>query len=165
MKHGSHFPINCRRTVSSSALAIQTGVQGENYIFCAPQAGRIAITDRNFSNEQNAYGNFDFSFHTNFHVTAVFNPPLDYIALYTNGVLAAINGSVTTPFTSVDDIYSYIGRSLYDTDPYPDFMPHEFPHLLQRRSFRKCRNHRRANARPGSIIQRRKSHDERHHLR
>jgi alpha-L-arabinofuranosidase len=102
------------------------GSSGENYIFCAPQAGRTAITSGNFSSEQNAYGNFDFSFHTNFHVTAVFNPPLGYIALYTNGILAGINGSITTPFSSVNDVYSYIGRSLYAGDPYPDFMLDEF---------------------------------------
>jgi len=102
------------------------GSSGENYIFCAPQAGRIAITGTNFLGEQNAYGNFDFSFHTNLHVTAVFNPPLGYIAFYTNGILAGINSSVTTLFSSVGDVYSYIGRSLYSGDPYPDFTLDEF---------------------------------------
>ena len=102
------------------------GSLGEDYIFCAPQGGRIAITSGNYTSEQNAYGNFDFSFHTNLHVTAVFNPSLGYIALYTNGVLAAINGSVTTPFSSVNNIYSFIGRSLYSADPYPDFSLDEF---------------------------------------
>ena len=44
---------------------------------------------------------------TNLHVTAVFDPPLGYLALYTNGVLAAINNAVTIPITSVNDVYSY----------------------------------------------------------
>lgn len=116
------LPVNC----FFFGFGNTSGGEGENYIFCAPQAGRIAITDGDFSNEQNAYANFDFSFHTNFHVTAVFNPPLDYIALYTNGVPAASNGSVTIPFTLVNDIYGYIGRSLYSADPYPDFTLDEF---------------------------------------
>jgi len=97
-----------------------------NYIFCAPQGGRIAITATNNTGEQNAYGNFDFSFHTNFHVAAVFNPPPGCLALYTNGVLAGINNSVTVPFSSVNDVCSYIGRSLYSGDPYPDFTLDEF---------------------------------------
>jgi len=102
------------------------GGSGENYVFCAPQGGRIAITAAIYTGEQNAYGNFDFSFHANFHVTAVFNPALGCLALYTNGVLAGINNSVTVPFSSVNDVYSYIGRSLYSADPYPDFMLDEF---------------------------------------
>jgi alpha-L-arabinofuranosidase len=102
------------------------GSSGMNYIFCAPQGGRIAITATNYTGEQNAYGNFDFSFHPNFHVAAVFNPPLGYIALYTNGVLAGINNSVTVPFNSVNDVCSYIGRSLYSADPYSDFTLDEF---------------------------------------
>src|ERR1035438_9631304 len=90
---------------------------GVNYIFCAPRAGRIAITSSG-STEQNAYGNFDFSFHTNFHVTAVFNPPAGYIALYTNGVLAGINSSVTASFSSVSNLYSWI-RSEEHTSELP----------------------------------------------
>jgi alpha-L-arabinofuranosidase len=116
------LPVNC----FFFGFGNTNGSSGENYVFCAPQGGRIAITSGNYLNEQNAYGNFDFSFHTNFHVTAVFNPPLGYIALYTNGILAGINNSVTTPFTSVKDVYSYIGRSLYSADPYPDFTLDEF---------------------------------------
>src|SRR5208282_5349671 len=64
--------------------------------------------------------------HTNFHVTAVFNPPAGYLAFYTNGVLAAVNNAVTVPLSSVNDVYSYIGRSLYSVDPYPDFTLDEF---------------------------------------
>jgi hypothetical protein len=92
-----------------------------NYIFCAPRAGRIAITSGNFTSEQNASGAGDFSFHTNYHVTAVYNPPAGYLALYTNGVLATVNNSVTIQFNSVSNLYSWIGRSLYSGDPYPDF--------------------------------------------
>ena len=102
------------------------GTLGQDYIFCAPRAGRIAITDGNYSSEQNAYGNFDFSYHTNFHVVAVYNPPAGYLALYTNGVLAAVNNAVTIPFSSVNNVYSYLARSLYSSDPYPDLNLDEF---------------------------------------
>jgi len=99
---------------------------GYNYIFCAPQAGRVAISGGTYASEQNAYGNFDFSFHTNLHFTAVFNPPLGYVTFYTNGVLAGLNNSVTTPMSSVNDALSYIGKSLYTADPYADLGLDEF---------------------------------------
>jgi alpha-L-arabinofuranosidase len=118
----NQLPVNC----FFFGFGNTNGSLGTNYIFCAPRAGRIAITGGTYSSEQNAYGNFDFSFHTNFHMTAVFNPPAGYLALYTNGVLAGINNAVTTPFSSVNDVYSYIGRSLYSADPYPDFSLDEF---------------------------------------
>jgi alpha-L-arabinofuranosidase len=98
-----------------------SGSSGYNYIFCQPRNGRIAITASNYAGEQNANGNFDFSFQTNLHVTAVFNPPLGYLALYTNGVLAVQNSSVTIPMSSVSNLFSYIGRSLYSGDSYFNF--------------------------------------------
>ena len=102
------------------------GQSGTNYIFCAPQAGRIAITDASFLREQNAFGNFDCSLNSNLHLTAVFNPPQGYIAFYTNGVLAGINRNVSTPLSSIRDVCSYIGRSLYDADPFVDMNLDEF---------------------------------------
>jgi hypothetical protein len=102
------------------------GDGGHNYLFCAPQSGRIAITDSNYAREQNAYANFDLSFHSKVHLTAVFNPPLGCVAFYTNGGLAAVNRSVTTPLSSVQDVCNYIGRSLYSPDPYADLTLDEF---------------------------------------
>ena len=102
------------------------GAAGVNYIFCAPRAGRIAISSGTYSSEQNAYGNLDFSLRTNLQVTAVFNPPAGYVALYTNGVLAGLNNAVTVSFSSVSNLYSWVGRSLYSPDPYPDFSLDEF---------------------------------------
>ena len=101
---------------------------GEDYIFCAPQAGRIAITsgDPGYPSEQNAASGANWSGLTNLHIVAVYEPPAGYLALYTNGVLAAINNAVTTPLSSVNDVDSYIGRSLYTADPYPPFSLAEF---------------------------------------
>jgi alpha-L-arabinofuranosidase len=102
------------------------GNEGNNYLFCAPQSGRVAITDGNYAQEQSAGGNLDFSFRSKLHLTAVFNPPLGCLALYTNGVLAAVNHNVTTPVSSVRDVYNYINRSLYSPDPYADLSLDEF---------------------------------------
>jgi alpha-L-arabinofuranosidase len=97
-----------------------SGTSGEQYIFCQPENGRIAITSSDYYGEQNTLPNpsGNWSSLTNLHVTAVFDPPLGYIALYTNGILVAINNAVTVPFSSVNDVYSYIGRSLYSGDSY-----------------------------------------------
>ena len=57
---------------------------------------------------------------------AVYNPPAGYLAVYTNGVLAGLNSSVTVPLTSVNDVYSLLGKSLYSGDPYPSFSVDEF---------------------------------------
>ncbi len=102
--------------------------KGENYIFCAPQGGRIAITgvDPGWPGEQQAAGAGDLSYRTNLHFVAVYDPPVGYLALYTNSVLAAMTNGVTVPMSSVNDVLSYIGCSLYSTDPYPDMVLDEF---------------------------------------
>jgi hypothetical protein len=63
---------------------------------------------------------------TNLHVTAVFNPPQGYLALYTNGVRVAQNNAVTIPLSSVTYMFSYIGRSLYSGDSYFNLSLDEF---------------------------------------
>src|SRR5258706_162718 len=92
----NQLPVNC----FFYGFGNTNGASGVNYIFCAPRAGRIAITSGNYPGEQNAAGAGDFSFHTNYHITAVYKPPAGYLALYTNGVLAAINNPVTIQFSS-----------------------------------------------------------------
>ena len=60
------------------------------------------------------------------HVVAVYNPPSGYLAVYTNGVLAGVDDSETVPLSSVSDVYSYLGRSLYTADPYAPIKVDEF---------------------------------------
>ncbi|HEU6448986.1 MAG TPA: alpha-L-arabinofuranosidase C-terminal domain-containing protein [Verrucomicrobiae bacterium] len=104
------------------------GSSGLNYIFCQPKNGRIAITDSNYSGEQNTAPSpsGDWSGRTNLHVVAVFNPPLGQLMLYTNGILAAQNSSITIPMSSVNDLLNFIGRSLYSGDSYFDCNLDEF---------------------------------------
>ena len=104
-----------------------TGSLGRYYIFSGSQGGRINIAgiDPGYMGEQNAYSGMDWSGKT-LHITGVINPPLGYIAIYTNGVLAGVNGSETWPLSSVVDNYSYINRSLYSGDPYLNLTINEF---------------------------------------
>jgi alpha-L-arabinofuranosidase len=118
----SQLPVNC----FYFGFGDSSGGSGWQYIFAAPRAGRIAITPGTWSSEQNATGAGDLSFRSNLHLTAVFNPPAGILALYTNGVLAALNSNVTVPMTSVNNVYGYIAKSLYSGDPYPDVILDEF---------------------------------------
>jgi hypothetical protein len=103
------------------------GGAGENYIFCQPQNGRIAITgvDPGYQGEQGCGGAGNFSGLT-VHVTSVYNPVSGYIELYTNGVLVSANNSVTVPMSSVSNQLNYIARSLYTGDAYMDIELNEF---------------------------------------
>ncbi len=103
------------------------GGLGENYIFCQPQNGRIAITgvDPGYTGEQGCGGAGDFSSQT-VHVTSVYNPVLGYIELYTNGVLVSANNGVTVQMSSISNQLNYIARSLYTPDSYMDVALDEF---------------------------------------
>jgi hypothetical protein len=52
---------------------------------------------------------------TNVHITAVFNPPTGYMAIYLNGVLAGANYNVTIPMSGVQAVRNIIGA-----DNWPD---------------------------------------------
>jgi hypothetical protein len=103
------------------------GGAGQNYIFCQPQNGRIAITgnDPGYTGEQGTGGAGNFSGLT-VHVTSVYNPVLGYEELYTNGVLVSANNAVTVPMSSVSPLLNYIARSLYTGDSYMDIELNEF---------------------------------------
>src|SRR5579863_8124468 len=89
------------------------GGAGENYIYCSAQTGTAAITaaDPGWKAEQGV--NIGNQSGKTLHLVTVFNPPGHSVAVYTNGVLASVNTGVTTTFSSVNDLHSYVGRSLY----------------------------------------------------
>jgi len=53
------------------------------------------------------------------HIAIVYHPYAGYVALYTNGVLAAINNNVSNPLAAAlgNDPINYLGASLYASDP------------------------------------------------
>jgi autotransporter-associated beta strand protein len=95
------------------------GTAGTNYLFCTPKgsAARIAITSGSSAAEQGATSGNSLDNATGMQIVAVFAPDQRYEALYTNGVLAAINTNVTVQLASVVNHYSFIGQSLYSADP------------------------------------------------
>ncbi|MBW8865222.1 MAG: autotransporter-associated beta strand repeat-containing protein, partial [Verrucomicrobia bacterium] len=52
------------------------------------------------------------------HIACVIDPPNKIMAIYTNGVLESVNTNMTVPISSLNDTFSYIGRSLFPADPY-----------------------------------------------
>ncbi len=108
------------------------GNAGANYLFGSPfgtgSASRFAITgsDPGYVSEQAVSSGVNWNGQANLHFTAVCDPPAGYVAIYTNGVLAGINNAVTTPLTSVSNVFSYIGKSLYSADPYCNVSVDEF---------------------------------------
>lgn len=104
-----------------------TGGVGEDYIFCQPQNGRIAITgvDPGYDGEEGTGGAGNLSGQT-VHVTSVYNPVAGYEELYINGALVSANNSINVPMSSVNDVLNYIGRSLYTADSYMDVELNEF---------------------------------------
>jgi autotransporter-associated beta strand protein len=104
-----------------------TNGNGEDYVFCAPQAARITLSgvDPGYNGEQTAACN-GWSGRTNLHLVAIYDPPAGLLAIYTNGYLAGVNNAITTQLSSVSNVLSYLGRSLYTSDPYAPLNVDEF---------------------------------------
>jgi hypothetical protein len=101
---------------------------GAYYLFGSLNRAYAAVTgaDPGYTAEQGIFAGPSLGGRTNLHWTAVYDPPAGYIALYTNGILAGINASVTTPLSATESVLNYIGRSLYKGDPYPNLSVDEF---------------------------------------
>jgi hypothetical protein len=101
---------------------------GANYLFGSLVRDYTAITgaDPGYTAEQGTAGGPALPLNTPIHFTAVYDSPEGYIALYTNGVLQSINTGVTTPLSAVSPVEAFIGRSLYNPDPYASLQLDEF---------------------------------------
>ena len=103
------------------------GGAGAYYIFgsLVRQYACISGVDPGYNGEQGTSGGSALN-NVTVHFTAVYDPPEGYVALYTNGVLQSINHNVTTPMSAVQNVYSYICKSLYNADPYGDYELNDF---------------------------------------
>ncbi len=100
-----------------------TNVQnnGVNYVGFSPHNGagghqlHISPGDGTFQQQVVGAGTLDG---LTVHVACVIDPPNKTLAIYTNGVLEAINTNMTVGIASLNDAFSFIGRSLFTADPY-----------------------------------------------
>ncbi len=60
------------------------------------------------------------------HIVCVFDPPNKTMSIYTNGVLEAVNTNLSIGVGSLNNYFSYIGRSLFPNDPYLNASIDEF---------------------------------------
>jgi hypothetical protein len=105
---------------------------GENYIAFQPFTGAVPPTanalfglgDPGYDDEEDAtlplVAGGVTNYLENVYVAVVYHPYAGYVALYTNGVLAAINNNVSNPLASTlgADPINFLGQSLYGSDPF-----------------------------------------------
>lgn len=100
-----------------------TNVQnnGVNYVGFSPHNGsgghqiHISPGDGTFQQQVTAAGTLDG---LAMHVACVIDPPNQTLAIYTNGVLEATITNMTVNIASLNNVFSFIGRSLFGADPY-----------------------------------------------
>ena len=54
----------------------------------------------------------------NVHVACVYDPPNTAMTLYVDGLTEAWGTGITIPLSSINNVYSWLGRSLFLWDPY-----------------------------------------------
>ena len=101
---------------NTNGVALGVPLQPNNYLFFSSHSGtvhRLTATPGTSEFERTVSANGTLDGQT-VHVTCVVDPPDAYIAIYTNGVLEAINNTnFVVPFVSLDDQVAYLGRSLF----------------------------------------------------
>jgi len=95
-----------------------TSGSGYQYFFYSPHTGNTPPGQRlemssNTTSTLDLPGTLD---NQNVHVVGIVDPANSYAAIYTNGVLAASVNQSFPPFSSVSTAWSFIGRSLFNTD-------------------------------------------------
>lgn len=101
-------------------FVISQGIVGFNYAMYSPhtaggQTASASPGDPLFAQSLTAAGNLDGK---TVHVAVVFDPPNKLLSIYTNGALAAVNTNFTVNIGSLNNQLSFIGRSLWENDPY-----------------------------------------------
>ncbi len=103
---------------------------GRDYIFFTSEGGssqaRLVISDADpgYSNEEIASTSV-ISYDVPVYIACVYDGENDTMSLYVDGGLAD-SIAVSIPLSSIDNIYSYLGRSLYNPDPYLEGSIDEF---------------------------------------
>lgn len=124
------------RTASSGTWARvwdfgnKSGSTGGHYVFFTPKSNsdtfRYAISDTNpgYDHEENVETT-PTATGVPAYVAVVHNGTTGEVELYVNGSPAQ-SGTFSIPLSSVDNVYSYLGRSLYSADPYLEGSIDEF---------------------------------------
>lgn len=97
-----------------------SGSSGRNYFFFSPRSGyadsRFVITDGAAGDEE-ILSYSTLAYNSVLHIACVYDNDAHTMRYYLNGELKN-SISVTNPLSSVNNVRSYLGRSLYSNDPY-----------------------------------------------
>ncbi len=101
---------------------------GNTSIFFSPHNGYGAVEETIFTPSANDHigpaGVLDGK--SNLHIVAVYNPYSGYQKLYFNGRLVAQNNNATILLSEINDVNSWLGRSMFNADPYLNASVDEF---------------------------------------
>jgi hypothetical protein len=93
---------------------------GETSIFFSPHTGPGGMELTTFTPGRNDHvsvsTNLDNT--SNTHIVGVYFPAAGYQELYINGVLVGSNRGASIPLSAVNDVNNWIGRSMFNADPY-----------------------------------------------
>ena len=111
-----------------------SGTSGGNYIFLAANDAanggnsRLAVSDTLPGGDEAGVDINNLLGQTNIHVVAVFNPTpgRQFIGLYLNGTLAASTATAGKYIASINDVYSFLGHSLWSGDAWLSGSINEF---------------------------------------
>jgi arabinan endo-1,5-alpha-L-arabinosidase len=92
----------------------KSGNNGCNYVFFTPKSGSGTFL---YSISGNAIETTPTAAGVPVYVAITHNSSTGAVKLYVNGVLAQ-SGTLSTPLSSVNNVYNYLGRSLYSADSY-----------------------------------------------
>ncbi|MCG8511901.1 MAG: family 43 glycosylhydrolase, partial [Rhodospirillales bacterium] len=99
-----------------------SGSDGKENIFMTPQSengdfrARISDADPGYDREEGPVATPSLT-SGSYHVVVVYDAFNEQMQIYVNGVLEG-SAAVTIPLSSVSNALAYLGRSLYDADPY-----------------------------------------------
>jgi arabinan endo-1,5-alpha-L-arabinosidase len=93
------------------------GVNGQNFLFFTPHTSvashRLSLATSGGTRDEDVPGVLDNQI---LHVVCVVDPTTGFSAIYTNGVLENSMSGALALLTSVGNVYSFLGRSLFTAD-------------------------------------------------
>ena len=102
------------------------GTSGQNYFFFSPHNGSGGQTMETATTSTRTWNIATPLDNRTAHIVCIVDPPNNYAAIYTNGVLQSSLTGTWPAFTTVNSSWGFIGRSLWNGDAYLNASIDEF---------------------------------------
>jgi len=106
----------------------RSGSVGKTYVFFSPHGGvnhTLAVRDAS-GTERRSEQSGVLDGLTNVHVVCVYDPPTSTLILYLNGMADVWRTDASSPLSEINNVYSWLGRSLYSGNAYLNGSLNEF---------------------------------------